>query len=124
MRALSRFGELAWFSLTAETHPVYGYSQVPYMGWRYASPREGVAQLVEEAIKELPTQVEWTLDRSRRNWLLLPSRILSEAQGLENPAFADAVHSINIHDQEFCFRALADIELIIQCLQETSTPED
>ncbi|MPY50288.1 hypothetical protein [Streptomyces acidicola] len=123
MQVLSRFGELAWFSLPAETHPVYGYPQVPYMGWRYASPREGVAQLIEHSVSELQTQVEWTLDRTKRNWLLLPSRILSEAQGLDNPGFADVVHSINVHDQNFCFKALSDLELIIQSLQEVSIPE-
>lgn len=117
-QALSRFGELAWFSLTLDSHPVYGYLQVPYMGWRYANPREEVAQLIEDVVKTSPTQVEWTLDRTRRNWLLLPTRILHDAQGLENPAFADAVHSVSVEDQEFCSRALSDFELIIQRLQQ------
>lgn len=124
MRVLSRFGELAWFSLSAETHPVYGYSQVPYMGWRYESPQEKVAQLIEDAVNGLSTQVEWTLDRTRRNWLLLPSRIVREAHGLEDPAFANVVHSININDQEFCARAQTDLELIIRRLQESPIMED
>jgi len=123
MRALSRFGELAWFSLPAETHPLYGHPQVPYMGWRYTSPREGVAQLIEDAVKNLPTQVEWTLDRTRRNWVLLPSRLITEGHGLDDPAFTDGVHSINIEDQDFCLRAASDLSLIIQRLQEVALPE-
>ncbi|MGN9756186.1 hypothetical protein [Streptomyces sp. SD31] len=117
-RALSRFGELAWFSLPVETNPYYGYPQVPYLGWRYKSPQENVAELVEEAVREVRTQVDWTLDRTRRNWILLPSRILSEAHGLEDPEFSNVVHSINTQDQEFCFKALADLELIIRHLQD------
>lgn len=93
------------------------------MGWRYASPRERVAQLIEETVRALPTQVEWTLDRTRRNWLLLPTRLLNEAQGLHNPAFAEVVHSVNVQDQEFCFRALSDFELIIESLRQVPIPE-
>jgi hypothetical protein len=122
-QVLSRFGELAWFSLTLESHPVHGYVQVTYMGWRYASPREGIAQLLEGVVQSLPTQVEWALDTSRKNWLLLPARVLHEAQGLENPDFADAVDSINVEDQDFCLKALSDFELIIHSLQQVPVQE-
>lgn len=124
MQTLSRFGELAWFALPVESHPVYGYYQVPYLGWRFRSPREGVAQLIEDAVKAQTTQVEWSLDRTRRNWLLLPTRVLHEAQGIDNPAFAEVIHSINIQDQDFCSRALSDLELILQGLQQAPIPED
>ena len=124
MQALGRFGELAWFALPSESHPVYGYPQVPYLGWRYRSPREAIAQLIEDAVRALPTQTDWTLERTRRNWVLLPTRILLEARGLENPAFADVVHSVSVQDQEFCHRALSDFELIIQSLQQIQLPEE
>lgn len=101
MQGLSRLGELAWFKLPEEYNHAYGYRHVPYMGWRYTSPQEGIAQYIEDAVRGAPTQVSWELNRSRRNLILLPSRILREAQGIESPAFADAVHSVNVHDQEF-----------------------
>ncbi|MER6156220.1 hypothetical protein ABT147_11820 [Streptomyces sp. NPDC001868] len=124
MEVLSRFGELEWFSLPAEKHPVYGYPQVPYMGWRYTSARESVAHLIEDAVRALPTQVEWTLDRTRKNWLLVPTRILHEAQGLNSPAFANIVHSVNTQDQEFCFEALSDLGLILEHLHQVALPEE
>lgn len=93
------------------------------MGWRYTCPQEEVARLIEDIVKMSPTQVDWTLDRTRRNWVLVPTRIVHDAQGLENPAFADAVHSVNVEDQEFCSRALSDFELIIQRLQQAQIPE-
>lgn len=123
MQVLSRFGELAWFSLPTEKHPVYGYPQVPYLGWRYRSAQEDVARLMEDAVRALPTQVDWTLDRTRKNWVLVPTRILREAQGLDNPAFANVVHSVNTQDQEFCFRALSDLDLILQRLQQIPIPK-
>jgi hypothetical protein len=97
---------------------------VPYLGWRYTSPQEEVARLIEATVTALSTQVDWTLDRSRRNWVLVPTRILHKAQGLANPAFSDAVHFINTQDQEFCLQAQADFELIIRNLQQLPMPED
>ncbi|MFF3329102.1 hypothetical protein ACFYWX_05990 [Streptomyces sp. NPDC002888] len=124
VQALSRFGELAWFKLPTEFNSVYGYAQVPYMGWRYAFPEEGVAQLIEAAVRALPTQVDWEIDRTRRNWVLVPTRILLEAHGLADPSFRDVVHSINVQDQEFCLKALSDFEIIIQHLLQVDIPED
>lgn len=122
MKALSRFGELAWFKLPAEYNHEYGYHQVAYMGWRYTAPKEGIDQFIEDAVKGVSTQLEWTLDKTRRNWILLPNRVLLEAQGLENPAFADVIHSMNTQDQEFCIKSISDIDLIVQHLQRVPTP--
>lgn len=80
MKVLSRLGELAWFSLPSEKHPVYRYPQVPYMGWRYTSAEEDTAHPIEEVVGALSTKVEWTLDRTRKSWLLVPTRILREAK--------------------------------------------
>lgn len=124
MQSLSRFGELAWFSLPAEIHPVYGYLQVPYMGWRYKAPSEEISQVIEDSVNGLTTQVEWKLDTTRRNWLLLPSRILHEAGGLENPAFAEVVHFVNTRDQNFCRIALSDLDLIIGHMQEVPASDN
>ncbi|MEV4866542.1 hypothetical protein [Streptomyces ossamyceticus] len=94
------------------------------MGWRYNSTQEDVARLIEDAVGALPTEVEWTLDRTRKNWLLVPTRILREAHGLDSPAFANVVHSVNTQDHEFCFRALSDLDLILQHLQQVPIPKE
>ncbi|MFF4587068.1 hypothetical protein [Streptomyces sp. NPDC001388] len=124
MHALGRFGELAWFSLPTEINPKHGYHQVPYLGWRYTTPREGLAEYIEGAVRTLPTEVDWSLDTTRRNWLLVPTRILRDAQGLTNPAFGDVVHFINTQDQDFCLRALSDFRLIIQHLERLELPRN
>ncbi|MFF3633759.1 hypothetical protein [Streptomyces sp. NPDC002250] len=122
MKALSRFGELAWFKLPTEYNDEYGYHQVAYMGWRYKAPREGVDQFIEDVVKGVPTQLAWVLDRTRRNRILLPDRVLLEAGGLGNPAFADVVHSVNTRDQEFCMASISDLALIVQHLQRVPVP--
>ncbi|MFF9601143.1 hypothetical protein ACF1GY_02565 [Streptomyces sp. NPDC014684] len=122
MKALSRFGELAWFKLPTEYNDEYGYHQVAYMGWRYKAPREGVDQFVEDVVKDVSTQLAWVLDRTRRNRILLPNRVLLEAGGLGNPAFADVVHSVNTRDQEFCIASISDLALIVQHLQRVPVP--
>ncbi|GHC48480.1 hypothetical protein GCM10010309_03900 [Streptomyces violaceochromogenes] len=124
VQALSRSGELEWFKLPTAFNATYGYAQVPYMGWRYVFPEEGVAQLIEAAVRALPTQVDWEIDRTRRNWMLVPMRVLREAHGLADPSFRDVVHSINVQDQEFCLKALSDFELIIQHLLQVHISED
>lgn len=122
MQVLSKFGELAWFKLPTEVNPTYGYPQVPYMGWRYRAPREGLAHFLESAIGNLPTEVEWILDSSQRNWVLTPTRITRAAGGLANPAFSEAAHLINSQDREFCLKAQSDFHVIIQHLEQLEVP--
>ncbi|GAA3136883.1 hypothetical protein GCM10017687_61790 [Streptomyces echinatus] len=123
-QALSRFGDLTWFKLPKEYNDILGRHQVTYLGWRYQVPREDVAQTIENAVRESPTQLEWALDRTRRNWILLPSCILHEARGLANPAFANVIHSIGTLDQEFCLKTVSDLKLIIRHLQQIPAPAE
>ncbi|MDT0402323.1 hypothetical protein [Streptomyces edwardsiae] len=122
-QTLSRFGELEWFGLSGESNSVYGYLQVPYMKLRFKNRDERTAQLIEDAVRDTPTQLEWTLDKARRNWVLLPSRIILEARDLLNPAFAEAVNRINAQEPDFCRTALSDFDLIIAHLQEVEIPD-
>ncbi|MGA5124071.1 hypothetical protein ACPCAG_12240 [Streptomyces pseudogriseolus] len=122
-RTLSRFGELEWFGLSAESNPVHGYLQVPLMKWRFKVRSGRTAHLISDSVRASSTQVEWTLDVSRRNWVLLPSRVFNEARGLANPAFSEAIELITTQDQEFCRRALADFEHSISGLREVSIRE-
>lgn len=40
LTALSRFSEIEWFGISAESHSVYGYLQVPRMKWRFKDRSE------------------------------------------------------------------------------------
>lgn len=54
-----------------ERHPLHGYLQVAFVGWRYAEPREDLKAAFEAAVREAPEEVEWAF-RSVRNWMIVP----------------------------------------------------
>lgn len=120
MRTLARAGELAWFKSSAGTHPLYGYEQLPYLGMRYTDPKGGPATLIERAVNETPTRVEWTFQRTRANWLLAPSRLFDE---MDEPGdFQKVAHAITTNDQDFCTAALSDLDDMISRLEQL-TPQ-
>ncbi|MFF3790630.1 hypothetical protein ACFYXW_11230 [Streptomyces sp. NPDC001981] len=120
MQVLSELGELAWFKLTSERHPLYGYQQLPFLGWRFKSPQEGVAEVIQTEVNATRTQVDWTLVTSERNWYLTPSRLVSEVESRGNGKFHEIMYEIAVDDQEFCVNALADLEGIVHRLESRS----
>ncbi|MFD5326619.1 DUF6531 domain-containing protein [Streptomyces sp. NPDC127092] len=118
---LSRLGPLRWFRLSAGRHPLYDYYQVPYVGWRFDAPRIEYLQLIEQAVRATPTAVEWSLDTTRRNWLLAPSVLLEDNETDGTPAAFDERVNLAMRDQDFCIRALGDLDAIIQTLQDLIT---
>ncbi|WP_158822241.1 hypothetical protein [Streptomyces sp. NRRL F-5727] len=117
-KALGRFGELQWIRVSGEQHPLYGYPQVPFLGWRFAEPDEGKLCGIENALQTTPTQYEWRIDTSRRNWLLAPSRLFGGADGsAASPEFDERVNQL-MRDQDFCLRALEDLNAILRTLAE------
>ncbi|MDX2290708.1 MULTISPECIES: hypothetical protein [Streptomyces] len=114
--ALSRFGELRWIRLSGGRHPLYGYQQVPFLGWRFTQPDEERLRAIEDARKATPTRYEWRIDTSRRNWILAPSRLLGEVgEHAASPEFDERVNQL-MQDQEFCLRALEDLDAILRSL--------
>ncbi|MFI1974590.1 hypothetical protein [Streptomyces wedmorensis] len=113
---ISRLGTLEWFKLSMSRHPDLGHLQVPYIGWRFAEPSVAKLQLVEEAVCMTPTQVDWRVDTSRRNWLLVPARVLGDgANPAASPAFDERVESAT-RDQVFCAQAWDDLDAIVRTL--------
>jgi hypothetical protein len=120
---LSRLGSLRWLRLSGERHLVYGYQQVPFLGWRFEEPDLEKLRLIEQAMRTTPTQVDWRIDTSRRNWLLAPSRILGKGENpAASPAFDERVN-LTMQDQDFCLRALADLDAILRTLNGLITGE-
>ncbi|GAA2450526.1 hypothetical protein [Streptomyces lavendulocolor] len=115
---LSRLGRLQWIRVSGERHPLYGHQQVPYLGWRFEDPRPEKLRIIERATRTTPTQVEWRIDTSRRNWLLTPSRLLGSSENpAASPGFDERVR-VATQDQDFCIRALADLNAILRTLHD------
>ncbi|TXS22467.1 hypothetical protein EAO71_23375 [Streptomyces sp. ms191] len=121
---LSRLGVLEWFKLSAGPHPDHGRLHVPYAGWRFARPGPEKLRTVEEAVRTTPTQVDWRVEASRRNWLLAPARILGDGPNpAASPAFDERVAEA-ARDQEFCARALEDLDGIMRTLGELAAARE
>ncbi|MFJ8586386.1 hypothetical protein ACIRD2_17285 [Streptomyces sp. NPDC093595] len=118
---LSRLGSLRWLRLSGERHPIHGFQQVPFLGWRFDEPDLEKLRLIEQAVRTTFTQVDWRIDTSRRNWLLAPSRILGNSDNpAASPAFDERVN-MALQDQDFCLRALTDLDAILRTLDELIT---
>lgn len=118
-RVLSRFGELEWFRSSALTHPVYGYQQVPHLGFRFREPREEIAGLIREVLRDFTGRVEWTLDTTRKNWLLVPTAVMARENEADAKWFSNALVDM-VSDQEFCLSALSDLREIIEMLRSAA----
>ncbi|MFC7928633.1 hypothetical protein [Streptomyces cinereoruber] len=123
-RTLGLLGPLRWLRLSGDRHPLHGYQQVSFLGWRFEEPDAEKLRIVEQAVRATPTREEWRIDTSRRNWLLVPTRLLGEGENsLASPGFDERV-SLAVRDQDFCVRALLDLDAILDTLRGLVTPEE
>ncbi|MFJ5937084.1 hypothetical protein [Streptomyces sp. NPDC093071] len=120
-RTLSLLGPLRWLRLSGDRHPLHGHQQVSFLGWRFEEPDAEKLRVVEEAVRTTPTREEWAIDTSRRNRLLVPSRLLGEG---ENPAASpdfDERVTLAVRDQDFCVRTLLDMDAMLETLYGLAT---
>ncbi|MFF5502828.1 hypothetical protein [Streptomyces roseolus] len=116
--ALSRLGELRWIRLSGGPHPLYGYQQVPFLGWRFTDPHDEKLRTIEGARRATPTRYEWRIDTSRKNWILAPSRLLGKTgEHAASPEFTERMSQL-MRDQDFCVRALEDLDAILRALRK------
>ncbi|MFI8852074.1 hypothetical protein [Streptomyces sp. 891-h] len=115
--ALRAFGELEWFKMPLTTHPLYGYEQVPYVGWRYKNATNETIAMFQRVAADAPEHLEWAFDSSRRNWLLIPARLSQEYLDDSGSTFLEMISAISETDQEYCRAANLDIDLIIDFLE-------
>ncbi|MFJ2092406.1 hypothetical protein ACIOEW_24500 [Streptomyces sp. NPDC087901] len=117
-QVLSRFGDVEWFRSPVERHPIYGYLQVAFVGWRYAEPHEELKAVFDSAVREAPKQVDWTFIPAR-NWMIAPTRLIQKA-GPDRQNFNEAMDAIRECDQEFCAATAEDLERVFRALSEAS----
>ncbi|MFC7973699.1 hypothetical protein ACPCTN_19565 [Streptomyces cinereoruber] len=121
-RTLSLLGPLRWLRLSGDRHPLYGYQQVSFLGWRFEEPDAEKLRIVEQAVRTTPTREEWAIDTSRRNWVLVPTRLLGEGENpVASPGFDERV-SLAMRDQDFCVRALPDLDAMLDTLRGLVAP--
>ncbi|MET9292006.1 hypothetical protein [Streptomyces sp. NPDC003077] len=115
MQALRTLRALEWIRISVGVNPEYGYLQVPYVAWRYHERTIKKERTNRETCTTTAKNVEWSLDTSRHNWLLSPSRLVDEQQAIGLP-FSEAAWAIASTDQAFCLAANEDMALITLAL--------
>lgn len=115
--AIRAFGELGWFKIPSAVHPLYGYHQIAYMGWRYKNPTECMGSLFQRVAAEAPEQVEWIFDSSSKNWLLIPARLSQQNLEASGISFPEMTQTVREEDQEYCRSTNLDLDRIIDFLE-------
>lgn len=118
MKALSSLGQLQWFKLSAGPHPVYLYEHVPYVAWRFTAPTRESIDTILDAVHSAPSDTEWVLDTSRKNWILAPARVIRISGGADSELFHEATQEVINRDQNFCRKALEDFDAVLASLEQ------
>ncbi|MGK5641044.1 hypothetical protein ACSNOK_22420 [Streptomyces sp. URMC 126] len=116
LEALGTFAPVAWVRISANKNDFEGRLQIPYASWRFATPREGLAEVFRELVSRDPRRIAWTFDDSRRNWLLTPTRLLSDEGRANDSDYLDTAVRISRTDQRFCAEAAADMADIFESI--------
>ncbi|MFE9320018.1 hypothetical protein ACIHDR_04030 [Nocardia sp. NPDC052278] len=117
---LKRYGDLEWYRHAGGIGDD-GTPAPPLIVWRFPEPRPAhVAELLHEAALADNREIDWLFDTTRRNWVLVPSRVMAEKELHGLATEAQAVDLLVRTDREFCRRSVRDFERIIAVLDQYS----
>lgn len=117
---LKQYGDLEWYRHAGGVGDD-GTSTPPLVVWRFAEPRPArVAELLHEAAFANHREIDWLFDTTRRNWVLVPSRVMAEKERHGMATEAQAADLLVRTDSEFCRRSVRDFERIIAVLDQHS----
>ncbi|MGK8508786.1 hypothetical protein ACRS5S_12240 [Nocardia asiatica] len=117
---LKRYGDLEWYRHAGGTGDD-DTPTPPLVVWRFPEPRPvRLAELLHEAVGADDREIDWLFDTTRRNWVLVPSRVMAEKDSHRLATEAQAADLLVKTDPEFCRRSVRDFERIIALLDRSS----
>ncbi|WP_157838359.1 hypothetical protein [Nocardia farcinica] len=117
---LKRYGDLEWYRHAGGTGDD-GTPTPPLVVWRFPEPQPArLAELLHEAAVADNREIDWLFDTSRRNWVLVPSRVMAEKEHHGLATEAQAADLLTRTDPEFCQQSVRDFERIIAVLDQHS----
>ncbi|MFE7741492.1 hypothetical protein [Nocardia sp. NPDC057455] len=117
---LKRYGELEWYRHAGGLGDD-GAPAPPLVVWRFPEPRPvRLAELLHEAVVADNREIDWLFDTTRRNWVLVPLRVMAEKDSHKLATEAQAADLLVKTDLEFCRRSVRDFERIIGLLDRSS----
>ncbi|CAM4518142.1 hypothetical protein NONI108955_40925 [Nocardia ninae] len=115
---LQPYGDLEWYRHAGGTRDD-GSSVPPLVVWRFAEPRPvEFAEQLRKIIDSDHRDIDWLFDTTRRNWVLVPERVMAEKEHHRFATEAQASDFLERQDREFCERAVKDFDRIIGELDE------
>ncbi|MBF6164854.1 hypothetical protein IU486_08715 [Streptomyces gardneri] len=113
---MKRHGDLEWYRHAGGMGDD-GTHAPPLVVWRFPEPQPTrVAALLHKAAFADDREIDWLFDTTRRNWVLVPSRVMAEKELHALATEAQAVDLLIRTDREFCRSAVRDFERIIAVL--------
>ncbi|MGW4327439.1 hypothetical protein ACWEKR_16260 [Nocardia sp. NPDC004573] len=117
---LKRYGDLEWYRHAGGLGDD-GTPTPPLVVWRFPEPQPaGLAELLHEAASAGNREIDWLFDTTRRNWVLVPSRVMAEKEHHGLATEAQAADLLTRTDPEFCHRSVRDLARIIAVLDQCS----
>lgn len=118
---LRHVGEVEWFRYSASSDKD-GNPVPPIIVWRFTEPRPTMfIDQLRRMTESTERKIDWTIDTSRRNWVLMPSRIVEVKARQHLATDAQAIHHLTQEDSEFCRNALTDLTRIVNELNHMIT---
>jgi hypothetical protein len=78
------------------------------ISWRYAEPGARVGAGIASVVREFKGNVEWVIDLSGKNWVLMPKRLQEEFSSAPE-GYVGVLSDMKNSDQGFCVRATEDL---------------
>ncbi|UAK32552.1 hypothetical protein K8O92_00425 [Nocardia asteroides] len=117
---LKRYGDLEWYRHAGGTGDD-GTPTPPLVVWRFPEPQPaGLAELLHEAAVADNREIDWLFDTTRRNWILVPTRVMAEKERHGLATEAQAANLLVRTDLDFCRRSVRDFERILAVLDQYS----
>ncbi|WP_110293332.1 hypothetical protein [Nocardia tenerifensis] len=93
----------------------------PVVVWRFAEPRPvEFVDVLRGIVDDESREIDWVLDTTRRNWVLVPSRVMAEKEAHHFATEAQAVALLEQEDPEFCLHSVNDLERIVAALDRSA----
>ncbi|MCX0274642.1 hypothetical protein NLM24_28925 [Nocardia zapadnayensis] len=118
IKLLKNFGNVEWYRHAGGLNDD-GTSRPPLVVWRFSEPRPmDFKDKLHGIVEADDREIDWLFDTSRRNWVLVPSRVMEEKNRHGFAVEAQAVSLLEREDPEFCQRSVSDFERILRALDQ------
>lgn len=121
---LKNFGNVEWYRHSGGINDD-GTARPPLVVWRFSEPRPvEFGDRLRCIVEADDRMVDWLFDTSRRNWVLVPSRVMEEKRRQGFAVEAQAVSVLEREDPEFSKRSVNDFGRILRALEQLAeTPK-